>query len=44
MASEVKLTIAEEKVDTADVTKGEKVDLQQRDPEQLHEDLRVCDS
>lgn len=39
--SEIKLTIAEEKVTTADVTKGQDVDLKHRDPNNLHGDMRV---
>ncbi|KAL4217082.1 Caveolin-1 [Mactra antiquata] len=37
----VKLTIGEENVTTADVTKGENLDLKSRDPEELHTDLKV---
>lgn len=39
--AEVKLTVGEERVTTVDVTKGESVDLQSRDPENLHEGLKV---
>jgi len=38
---EVKLTIGEDKVTTVDVTKGQVVDLKERDPENLHDTLRV---
>jgi len=40
--SEVRLTIGEERVTTADVTKGESVDLKNRDPENLHDGMKVC--
>ncbi|XP_052778959.1 caveolin-1-like isoform X2 [Mya arenaria] len=39
--SEVKLTIGEDKVTTVDVTKGAAVDLKARDPEHLHDHVRV---
>jgi len=39
--SEVKLTIGEQRVTTADVTKGQSVDLLHRDPENLHDNLKV---
>lgn len=39
--SEVKLTITNEKVNTSDVTQGIAVDLNERDPNNLHEDLKV---
>ena len=39
--SEVKLTIGEDKVTTVDVTKGEEVDLKARDPEHLHDHIKV---
>ena len=40
--SEVKLTVGEERVDSRDVTKGMVIDLKDRDPENLHDDMRVC--
>lgn len=40
--SEVKLTITNENVNTSDVTKGIDVDLNERDPNDLHDDLKVC--
>ena len=39
--SEVKLTVGEERVDSRDVTKGMVIDLKDRDPENLHDDMRV---
>ena len=39
--SEIKLTIGEEKVDSKDVTKGQEIDLKFRDPEKLHDEMRV---
>jgi hypothetical protein len=39
--SEVKLTVGEEKVTTVDVTKGENIDLKARDPEHLHDHIKV---
>lgn len=39
--SEIKLTVGEEKVTTADVTKGERIDLKFRDPEHLHDHVKV---
>lgn len=44
--SEVKLTVGEEKVRTEDVTKGVTLDLQHRDPEHLHDYIKVlaCDA
>lgn len=38
----VRLTVGEQKVTTVDVTKGEEVDLKARDPEKLHDGLKVC--
>uniref|UniRef100_K1QY15 Caveolin n=1 Tax=Magallana gigas TaxID=29159 RepID=K1QY15_MAGGI len=38
--SEVKLTITNENVNTSDVTKGIEVDLNERDPNDLHDDLK----
>ena len=40
--SSVKLTIGEEKVTTADVTKGQEIDMKARDPQHLHDDMKVC--
>lgn len=40
-ASEVKLTIGEQNVTTADVTKGQDIDLKCRDPEHLHDLIKV---
>ncbi|KAK3103711.1 hypothetical protein FSP39_021241 [Pinctada imbricata] len=40
-ASNVRLTIGNEQVDTADVTKGQEIDLKDRDPENLNEDFKV---
>lgn len=40
--SEVKLTITNENVNTSDVTKGIEVDLNERDPNDLHDDLKEC--
>ena len=39
--SEVKLTIGEEHVKPGDVTKGQNIDLKFRDPEHLHDRLKV---
>jgi hypothetical protein len=39
---EIKLTVGEDKVTTADVTKGEEIDLKNRDPENLHDHIKVC--
>lgn len=39
--SEVKLTITNENVKTSDVTKGIEVDLNERDPNDLHDDLKI---
>lgn len=39
--SEIKLTVGEEKVTAADVTKGESIDLKFRDPEHLHDHVKV---
>lgn len=39
--SEIKLTIGEERVTTADVTKGQDIDLKHRDPENLHDGIKV---
>lgn len=39
--SEVKLTVGEERVDSRDVTKGMVIDLKDRDPENLHDDMRM---
>ena len=40
--SEIKLTIGEQTVDSKDVTKGQEIDLKFRDPEKLHDEMRVC--
>ena len=39
--SEVKLTVGGEGVDSKDVTKGMVIDMKDRDPESLHDDMRV---
>ena len=39
--SEVKLTIGEERVDSKDVTKGQEIDMKFRDPEHLHDSMKV---
>lgn len=39
--SEIKLTVGEEKVKADDVTKGHVVDMLHRDPEHLHDRLKV---
>ncbi|XP_060562102.1 caveolin-3-like [Ruditapes philippinarum] len=38
---EIKLTVGEDKVTTADVTKGEEIDLKNRDPENLHDHIKI---
>lgn len=39
--SEIKLTVGEENVKTTDVTKGDEIDLKHRDPENLHDHVKV---
>lgn len=39
--SEVKLTVGEEKVKAEDITKGHVIDMLHRDPEHLHDRIKV---
>ncbi|WAR25466.1 CAV1-like protein [Mya arenaria] len=42
--ADIHLTVGEERVTTGDVTKGEAIDLKARDPEQLHENMKMAES